>query len=469
MAIRDSAKDPVSIRNTPDNVPFGAYHQRDIPRPDPLLSETGPGTPMGEYLRRFWQPVCLTEQLTDVPLAIRIMSEDLVAFRDRSGQNGVLNRYCSHRGASLEYGRLDDEKGIRCCYHGWAFDVDGRILDIPGEPTESPLKTSFHHGAYPTLEFHGIVHAYMGPPELKPDFTAADIFDIPDVEFAAHALPLNNNWLQTHENNVDPVHTVFLHSRYGGYFTDPIGFLPTLDWHTTGDGAGVMYTAGRRVDGQSVWVRTLHCRVPNQGYVPSPYDLESPAYFQRAFYLRVCVPVDDDNCIFFGWRAHNDGEFHGKNSDPAYNGWNKCSLEGQSEQPTYDLKQRSPGDWEAQSSQWGGTSRHQIEHLSAVDGGVALTRRVLRNILEGDVPTAWPEPANGNDVGRRVQNIYSQNTICRLRQLADSDADRQMMKEFGLVVTEAVLDGDRFTRDVRKEHVVSRIKEIEAEFQARYA
>ena len=94
---------------------------------------------------------------------------------------------------------------------------------------------------------------------------------------------------------------------------------------------------------------------------------------------------------------------------------------------------------------------------------------MLRNILEGDVPTAWPEPANGNDVGRRVQNIYSQNTICRLRQLADSDADRQMMKEFDLAVTEAVLDGDRFTGDVRKEHVVSRIKEIEAEFQARYA
>ena len=199
-----TARDAASTRNARENTPFGAYYQRDIPRPDPLLMETGPGTPMGEYLRRFWQPVCLTEQLTDVPLAIRIMGEDLVAFRDGSGQIGVLNRYCSHRGASLEYGRIGD-KGIRCCYHGWAFDVDGKILEIPGEPPESRLKDSFHHGAYPAFDFHGIVHAYMGPPELKPDFTAAEIFDISGVEFAAHALPLNNNWLQTHENNVDPV------------------------------------------------------------------------------------------------------------------------------------------------------------------------------------------------------------------------------------------------------------------------
>ena len=138
------------------------------------------------------------------------------------------------------------------------------------------------------------------------------------------------------------------------------------------------------------------------------------------FYLRVCVPVDDGNCIFFGWRAHDDGEFHGKDSDPSYNGWNRCSLEGQSEQETYDLKQRNPGDWEAQSSQWGGISRHQIEHLSSNDGGVALTRRVLRNILEGDVPSAWPEPTNGNSGKPRLQNIYSQNSVCNIRRQADT-------------------------------------------------
>ena len=94
---------------------------------------TDPGTPMGEYMRRFWQPGCLSEELTDVPRAIRIMGEELVAFRDKSGAIGVLHRHCAHRGASLEYGIIQ-ETGIRCCYHGFEWNVDGTLITAPGEP-----------------------------------------------------------------------------------------------------------------------------------------------------------------------------------------------------------------------------------------------------------------------------------------------------------------------------------------------
>ncbi|MBH61323.1 MAG: hypothetical protein CL569_02505 [Alphaproteobacteria bacterium] len=182
------------------------------------------------------------------------------------------------------------------------------------------------------------------------------------------------------------------------------------------------------------------------------------------------MPVDDDNCVFFGWRSHDDGEFYGPNSDPSYNGWSKCCLEGQSEQPTYDLKQRSPGDWEAQSSQWGGRSRFWIEHLSSVDGGVALTKRVLRNIIEGDVPSAWPAPANGNGSGVnfRVQNIYSQNSVCNIKSQPDREADWKLLGKFGSEMRDAVLEGDDFEGDARKEYVANRIKKIETEFQAHY-
>ena len=117
---------------------YGAYHKTRVPDYDPELAETGPGTPMGEYLRKSWQPVCLSEELTDVPKAIRIMVEDLVAFRDRSGRIGVLQRHCSHRGTSLEYGIIQP-KGIRCCYHGWVYDVDGTILEMPVEPKDSRI------------------------------------------------------------------------------------------------------------------------------------------------------------------------------------------------------------------------------------------------------------------------------------------------------------------------------------------
>src|SRR6476660_3659999 len=126
-------------------------------RPDDLeLLLTGPGTPMNEYFRRFWQPVCLSEQLTDVPKAIRILHEDLVAFRDRSGRVGVLHRRCAHRGSSLEFG-IVQEHGIRCCYNGWLYDVDGTILETPCEPPESRLKQTVCQCSYPAFERDGLV------------------------------------------------------------------------------------------------------------------------------------------------------------------------------------------------------------------------------------------------------------------------------------------------------------------------
>src|SRR5688572_18591045 len=110
-----------------------------VPKEDERLTHVGLGTPMGELLRRFWQPVCLSEELGDLPKRITILGEDLVAFRDRKGRVGVLDLHCAHRGASLEYGRIE-EAGIRCCYHGWLFGADGQCLQQPGEPRTSTYK-----------------------------------------------------------------------------------------------------------------------------------------------------------------------------------------------------------------------------------------------------------------------------------------------------------------------------------------
>ena len=113
------------------NTAYRAYHHRERPEEDADLTHVGPGTPCGEYLRRFWQPIITSEALQDLPRRLRIMGEDLVAFRDQSGAVGLLELHCPHRGTSLEFG-LVSEKGIRCCYHGWRFDVDGKILETPG-------------------------------------------------------------------------------------------------------------------------------------------------------------------------------------------------------------------------------------------------------------------------------------------------------------------------------------------------
>ena len=133
---------------TDETQAYSGYFKRDIPREDEELTHVGPGEPCGEYLRRFWQPVAMASELTDVPLAVRILGEDLVLIRSLRGEIGLLNRHCSHRGTSLEYGKVTDE-GVQCCYHGWHYAVNGQILETPGEDPDSQIKHRLTHGAYP--------------------------------------------------------------------------------------------------------------------------------------------------------------------------------------------------------------------------------------------------------------------------------------------------------------------------------
>src|SRR5438552_9538992 len=155
------------------NTAYSAYQHRERPPEDEELTRVGPGTPCGEYLRRFWQPVILASELGNLPRRVCILGEDLVAYRDKSGSIGLLELHCPHRGTSLEFG-LIGERGIRCCYHGWLFDCDGTILETPGEPTDSTLKDRLCHGAYPTHEHLGIVFAYLGPPDRLPPVPGYD-------------------------------------------------------------------------------------------------------------------------------------------------------------------------------------------------------------------------------------------------------------------------------------------------------
>src|SRR2546427_5490084 len=143
-----------------------------------MLTRTGPGTPMGELLRRFWLPALLPDELPTPdgpPVRLRLLSEDLVAFRDSDGRVGVLDGHCAHRGASLFFGR-NEECGIRCVYHGWKYDVTGSCVDMPNEPAESSFKDRVRMTAYPTREYGGIVWVHMGPPERAPE--------LPQLEWA---------------------------------------------------------------------------------------------------------------------------------------------------------------------------------------------------------------------------------------------------------------------------------------------
>ena len=444
--------------------PFSGYHSRDIPPPDLLLTEVGPGTKMGEYMRRFWMPVCMSEQLGDLPHAIRILGQDLVAFRDKTGRLGVLHRHCSHRGTSLEYGVITD-RGIRCCYHGWLFDVDGKILETPGEPPESKLKDSIYHGAYPAYEVHGLVFAYLGPPELMPEKPYLDFFDMPGAQFAPFGLSYNNSWLNSHENAMDPFHAVFLHGTDGQHFQNPaIGLNPNIRWRVTGGGDGMVYMSVRRLDDDWIWARMNHCIMPLQSYVPTTVEHPRPTYFTPAIYLRYIGPVDDTHAIFYGWRAHGTDRLRGP--DPKNNGWNLTDVDGQTKRETYEEAQRKAGDFEAQGSIWYGLPRPDIEHRGTTDTGVVMIRKLLRDILEGDVPAAWPEAASEGGGKPKVRNILAQDSVINVKRRSGPGEDWALLTEVGEKITDAVVEGgEQYEGAERDDYVIGRIKEIENKYR----
>ncbi len=143
---------------------------------DAMLTEVGAGTPMGELMRRYWHPVGLSSYASDLPRAVRILGEDLILFRGRDGVPGLVHPRCAHRGASLLYGRIDDH-GIRCCYHGWAFDQQGMCTDQPCEPQNGLNRERFRQPWYPVEERYGLVWAYLGPPERKPLLQRYNLFE----------------------------------------------------------------------------------------------------------------------------------------------------------------------------------------------------------------------------------------------------------------------------------------------------
>jgi phenylpropionate dioxygenase-like ring-hydroxylating dioxygenase large terminal subunit len=437
--------------------PYGAYHHRDIPDEDEELTHVGPGTPGGEYLRRFWHPVGVSSELKDLPKAIRILGEDLVLFRDGQGRVGLLEQHCSHRGTSLEFGTVERD-GVRCCYHGWLYATDGRVLDTPGEPPESKIKERLFHGAYPTLEHKGLVFAYIGPPEKRPEFPIYDIFDwpgyraIPGPTGEADMTPCN--WLQLAENNMDAVHTVFLHALEEGRAklerhrpgVDPEGTIEkyvevglkewerdvaelTDDLHSRGlewreTPSGMMYIHALRA-GEMVWVRLADYILPTIDQIPRtlPLSLLSDEMaFDPPRTTTWTVPVDDTHTTSF-WLQYRPETVEG--TPPSR--WQFTGMAVRS----YEDRQRQPGDYEGQVSQRS-IAVHALEHLGWSDTGVLLLRRMLR---EGIRAVQRGEDPKGVDLARGGPiPTYAQSTIVRVPPAASRDADREQLRATGRAV-----------------------------------
>ncbi len=179
-----------------------------------LLCMTGPGTPGGEMIRRYWQPVALAEEMPAgaPPKPIRILSEELTLFRDGMRRLGLLGIHCSHRAADLSYGRIENG-GLRCLYHGWLYDVEGNCIEQPGEPEGSNFKDKVKQLSYPVKEAGGLIFAYMGPGE-PPLLPAYEFMTAPDESLFASKVFSACNYLQGNEGNLDPAHLSFLHKFF---------------------------------------------------------------------------------------------------------------------------------------------------------------------------------------------------------------------------------------------------------------
>lgn len=204
-----------------------------------LLTRVGPGTPMGNAFRRYWVLAGISREVPEPdspPVRVKLLGEDLVMFRDTNGKVGLLAEKCSHRRASLFYGR-NEECGLRCIYHGWKYDVEGHILDTPAEPAESMIKHHVQHTAYPCIEVNGMIMTYMGPKEKQPLLPDFEWFTLPEGHVRVGDKYWNeNNWLQGVEGDCDSSHFDYLHrvaNRInvveGGIDLKP-GFGEHLDW-----------------------------------------------------------------------------------------------------------------------------------------------------------------------------------------------------------------------------------------------
>src|ERR671930_96566 len=171
-----------------------------------ILTRVGPGTPMGNFLREYWLPA-----MNCPPVRIRLLCENLIAFRATSGKVGVVQNACPHRGASLFFGR-NEEEGLRCVYHGWKFDVTGQCTDMPNEPPESNFKDKIRHTAYPTRELNGILWAYMGPRHEPPPLPELEWTLVPESHRVLRPFVRECNWMQALEGDIDSAHSSFLHS-----------------------------------------------------------------------------------------------------------------------------------------------------------------------------------------------------------------------------------------------------------------
>ncbi len=272
-----------------------------------LLTRTGPGTPMGQLFRRYWIPALLAEEIPEPdcpPVRVKLLGEELIAFRDSENRIGLLDEFCSHRTASLFFAR-NEECGLRCAYHGWKYDVEGNCVDMPSEPEGSRFQEKIKHTAYPCVERAGIVWTYMGPREHQPDLPELEWAVLDEAQRFVSKRWQESNYLQAMEGGIDSSHVSFAHrfnleddpmhrgtegNKYLKADTRPKFEVAESD-------GGLVIGARRRADDENYYWRITQWIMPWYTIIP-PFGTHNPLG------AHAWVPIDDENCWAWSINYH---------------------------------------------------------------------------------------------------------------------------------------------------------------------
>ena len=387
------------------------------PEENERLTRVGPGTAAGALFRRYWQPALLSEELPEPdcpPVRVRLLGEDLVAFRATGGAVGLVEAFCPHRRAPMFFGR-NEEDGLRCVYHGWKFDTGGRCVDMPSEPPDSMFKDKVRIGAYPTFEAGGIVWAYMGPPDLMPSKPDYEWLRVPSTHRFVSKTYESCNYLQGLEGGLDTAHSSFAHNER---LNDPTWIRnrdthPRLEVEKTD--YGFRYVSTRDLGDDGFYVRVYHYVMPAQqlrgnvtnwsggqraetpkldGHIWVPIDDEHTWVYNMTYGYDRDVPITEE----FAWK---DEAFFGRGKDDLIPGTYRLKASLQNDYFIDRKKQRTrtftgirginTQDFALQEGMGAIPDRSQ-ERLGTTDRAIITTRQLL---LEGCDRLEASQPLRG--------------------------------------------------------------------------
>jgi len=271
-----------------------------------LLTQTGPGTPMGRLFRCYWLPALLAEELPEndcPPVRVKLLSERLLAFRDSEGRYGLIDEFCAHRGVSLWFGR-NENGGLRCPYHGWKYDVTGQCIEVPSEPVESGFCNKIKLASYPLVKRGDVLWTYMGPPDQKPPLPEWEFALVPPEQTFVSKRLQECNWLQAMEGGIDSSHVSFLHR--GDLGSDPLFKGAKGNQYNLADmqphfevveqPGGLFIGARRNAENGKYYWRITPWVMPCFTMIPPRGDHPIHGHFW--------VPIDDENCRAWSYDFH---------------------------------------------------------------------------------------------------------------------------------------------------------------------